>query len=339
MTHPLPLGKLPVDLLAGLLANNPIKDPRVRYGPGIGLDCAVIDLGERTLVLKSDPITFATDDIGWYAVQVNANDIATTGATPRWMLVTLLLPEAGTTAQLVNGIFDQVYRAAQELGISVIGGHTEITYDLRRPILAGTLIGEVDSDRLITPDGAQPGDILLLTKGVPIEATALLAREFGQQLVSGPENWSATELETARQFLYQPGISVVRDAQIAIRTGQVHAMHDPTEGGLAGALWELSDAAQRRLVVDRQAVPSPPLSRKICAAFNLDPLATIASGALLMAVAPGDAAKIQAALVAEGIDCSAIGQIEDGAPGVWESDAQLLDRPARDEITKVYETQ
>ena len=336
MTDFLPLGKLPADLLARLLAQAPIKDPRVLYGPGIGLDCAVIDLGERVLVFKSDPITFATDDIGWYAVQVNANDVATTGATPRWMLATLLLPEAATTQHIVEGIFDQLYRAAGALGISVVGGHTEITYDLRRPVLIGTLIGEVTREQLIVPSNAQPGDRLLLTKGVPIEGTALLAREFPQRLAGV---LSLTELEEARQYLYTPGISVLRDAQTAAAAGRVHAMHDPTEGGLAGALWELSEASGRRLVVDTAAVPVPEIARKVCNAFDLNPLATIASGALLMAAAGEDSAGIRAALEGEGITCAEIGQIEEGPAGVWQSNDEVLPRPARDEIARVYESE
>ncbi len=138
-------------------------------------------------MLKSDPITFATDDIGWYAVQINANDIATTGSTPRWMLATLLLPENQTSPDLVEHIFKQINQAAGALGISLIGGHTEITYDLNRPILMGTLLGEVERSKLIVPSGAQPGDQLLLTKGVPIEATALLAREFSISVEAGIE--------------------------------------------------------------------------------------------------------------------------------------------------------
>ncbi len=334
MTDSLPLGKLPYDLLARLLAQAPIKDPRVLYGPGIGLDCAIIDLGERVLVFKTDPITFATDDIGWYAVQINSNDIATTGATPRWMLATLLLPENETTQASVEAIFDQMYRAAAALGISVVGGHTEITYDLHRPVLVGTLIGEVAHDQMVIPANVRTGDRLLLTKGVPIEATALLAREFPQRLLT---LFTPAELEQARQFLYDPGISVVRDARIATRAGSVHAMHDPTEGGLAGALWELSEASGHRLVVDPSAVPVPELSRRMCAAFNLNPLSTIASGALLMAVAGEDAAAICAALQAEGIACAPIGQVEDGQVGVWQADGQALPRPARDEIARVYE--
>ena len=140
----LPVGKLPADLLAHCLAQTPVNDPRVIVGPGIGMDCAVVEAGSSLWVIKSDPITFVTDEIGWYVVQINANDIATTGAVPR--------------------------------------GHTEITHGLDRPIVVGALIGEVDRDHLITPRGAQLGDRILLTKGVPIEATAILAREFPDQL-------------------------------------------------------------------------------------------------------------------------------------------------------------
>lgn len=330
----LPLGKLPVELLAKLLAGAPIKDPRVLYGPGIGLDCAVIDLGERVLVFKSDPITFATDDIGWYTVQVNANDVATTGATPRWMLATLLLPEDGTTQARVEAIFDQIYRAAQALGISVVGGHTEVTYDLRRPIVMGTLIGEVDRERLIVPARVRSGDRLLLTKGVPIEATALLAREFPKRLAAV---LSAAELDRAAHYLYDPGISVVNDARIAAQAGRIHAMHDPTEGGLASALWELAEASGHRLVVDPASVPVPELSLRICAALGLNPLATIASGALLMAAVPEDVHTIRAALEAEGILCAEIGQVEEGPVSVRQASGEDLPRPARDEITRVYE--
>jgi hydrogenase maturation factor len=286
------------------------------------------------LVFKSDPITFATDDIGWYAVQVNANDIATTGADPRWMLATLLLPEGATTQASVEAIFNQLYRAAEALGVSVVGGHTEITYDLRRPVLLGTMIGEVARERLVTPDHTRPGDRLLLTKGVPIEGTALLAREFPEQLAGA---LTPHELDAARQFLYQPGISVVRDARAAVQAGTVHAMHDPTEGGLAGALWELCEASRQRLVIDPADVPIPALGQKVCDAFGINPLATIASGALLLAATADTAAAIRAALEAEGILCAEIGRVEEGAPGVFVPDGAPLPRPLRDDIAKIFE--
>ncbi len=301
----LPIGKLPADLLARLLEKTPVKDPRVLLGPGIGVDCAVIDAGSTLLVVKSDPITFTTEDIGWYAVQVNSNDIATTGAIPRWLLVTLLLPETGTTPELVENIFDQLNIACQDIEVSLVGGHTEITYGLDRPILIGTLIGEVERDKLVTPRGAQPGDRLLLTKGAPIEATALLAREFGGKLRGRTDAVSDTnqvdylsedELEQARDFLYRPGISVLQEARIATQVGRVHAMHDPTEGGIYTALWEMSQACGLSIRVNLSSIPVPEISARICRILNLDPLAAIASGSLLLATAEDEAPMISDAI-------------------------------------------
>ncbi len=335
-----PVGKLPADVLGRLLAGAPVLDERVILGPGIGLDCAVIDLGERLLVFKSDPITFASQNIGWYAVQVNANDIATSGATPRWFLATTLLPEGGTTESLVSTISEQLFSACRDLDISVIGGHTEITHGLERPILVGTLVGEVERGSLVTPRGAAPGDKILLTKGVPVEATAILANEFPDRLRL---ELTDAEIAEAAGYLYHPGISIVKDARIAQKAGKVTAMHDPTEGGLAGALWELAEASGRSLVVQPEKVPVPQLSARICKVFGLDPLATIASGALLLTCAAGDAGAICQALEAEGIPGCIIGQVEDGPAGVWgagpagQAGRKIFRRPERDEIGKVYQ--
>ncbi|GAP05488.1 MAG TPA: AIR synthase [Anaerolinea thermolimosa] len=330
-----PLGKLPYDFLAKLLSQAPVTDPRVLIGPGSGLDCAVIDLGERYLVFKSDPITFTTDQIGWYAVQVNANDIATTGGVPRWMLATLLLPEGRATPELVERIFDQLSQACAALGISLVGGHTEVTYGLDRPVISAALVGEVEKGRLVRPDGARPGNRLLLTKGVPVEAVSILAREFGAHLKAV---LSEDELQEARDYLMNPGISVVRDARIAVGAGRVRAMHDPTEGGLASALWELAEASRVRLVVDPQAVRVPDLARRICSQLGIDPLASIASGALLMAVEADDADIIASALEKEGIPCAGIGRVEsEGTPEVLTPDGKALVRPMRDEIARLFE--
>jgi hydrogenase expression/formation protein HypE len=332
------VGKLPADLLARLVSRAPIVDPRVRLPPGPGLDCAVLDLGDRLLAIKSDPITFATDEIGWYLVQVNANDLATCGAQPRWLMLTMLLPGTATTPALVEEVSAQVFEACRALGISVIGGHTEITYGLDRPLLSGTMIGEIEPGRLVTPQGVAPGDRLLLTKGVPIEATAILAREFAARL-SG--TLTAQELDEARNFLHRPGISVLRDAQVALATGRVNAMHDPTEGGLVGALWELADACGHTLVFDPRLVPVPPLASRICSALGIDPLASIASGALLLAVPADEAAATCRALAAAGIVCAEIGRVETGQPEVRVeagATAGLLARPKRDEIARLFDS-
>ncbi|MCL4562331.1 MAG: AIR synthase family protein [Chloroflexi bacterium] len=337
MSDRLPMGKLPNALLARLLAQAPVSDPRLVLGPGVGLDCAVIDDGPQLLVLKTDPITFAAEEIGWYLVQVNANDIATSGARPEWLMVVMLLPEKGTTTELVEQITAQVQRACRELDIALVGGHSEITRGLDRPILVGTMLGKVEWEQLVTPRGAQPGDRILLTKAVPIEATAILAREFPERvrLLLGESG-----LERARGFLYDPGISVLREARLALQAGRVTAMHDPTEGGLITALWELAQAGGRSLLVDLDRVPIPLISGEICLEFGVDPLAAIASGSLLLTASPGEAAKIRRAIAAQGIACTDIGKVEAGEPSVWrktKTGRRGVSPPARDEIARVFE--
>jgi hydrogenase maturation factor len=333
----LPVGKLPPELLAAILARAPILDRRIVMSPGIGLDCAVVDLGTTFLVFKTDPITFASDAIGWYAVQVNANDIATTGALPRWFLMTLLLPEDSTTPELVDQISDQVFEACRQMSVSVIGGHTEITYGLQRPILVGTMIGEAGKGELVRPDGAQPGDRLLLIKSIPIEATAILARELPDRLETV---LTEGELRQAQDYLYEPGISVLHAARLAVQAGKVTAMHDPTEGGLASALWELAEAAGRTLVFDPQAVSIDHLAARVCGHFGIDPLAAIASGALLLTAAAEDAPRISSAIQREGMPCVEIGSVQEGPPVVWQTSQEgtsLLERPARDAIASLFE--
>jgi len=334
----LPVGKLPPLLLQQLVADAPVTDPDVLLGPGIGLDCAVVRHGGRLLVFKSDPITFATDEAGWYLVQVNVNDIATTGATPRWLMLTMLLPEGQSDRRLVERLSQQVYDACSQYGISVVGGHTEVTFDLPRPILLGTLIGEVEEERLVTPEGIRPGDALLLTKGVPIEGTAIIAREFGPRLRA---SLLGEELEEAAGYLYEPGIGVWHDAQTALAAGRVTAMHDPTEGGLAAALWELAEAGQCVLEFAPALVPISDVSRKICRIMGIDPLATIASGALLLSARPQDADAICRALQNEGIPCAVIGQAAEGQPAVLQqmgSGLEPFPRPERDEIARLFES-
>ncbi len=338
MNQVLPVGKLPNSLLSQLIAQLPTHGENVLLGPGVGLDCAVLEFGEHCLVLKSEPITFATQQIGWYAVQIAANDIATTGCKPQWMLLTVLLPEGKTTPRDVEELTRQVSETCRQLGIILVGGHTEITAGLERPILVTTLLGETDRQRLITPRGAQPDDRLILTKGVPVEATALLAREFPQrvQLVL-----SADELEKAQNFLFHPGISVLPEAEIAVKTGGVHAMHDPTEGGIATALWELAQASQTTLVVEPEKIYIPELSARVCSQFGLHPLGAIASGALLMAVDAQRSNDVLTALHANLIHAAEIGWIEKGDATVIANTARgrapfiTFDR---DEIARIFET-
>jgi hydrogenase expression/formation protein HypE len=278
----LPVGKLPSELLGRLLSTYATSDPTVLVGPGVGGDAAAIDLGSTTLVVKSDPITFASESPAQYLVDVNANDLACLGATPRWMMVTALLPE-GTTEQLVETHFRELRDACVQRGISLIGGHTEVTFGLRRPILVGVLLGEVDRDRLLRPGRANPGDRLLLTKAIAIEGTALVARELRERLLGSVD---AAVLDRAAQLLSDPGISVAAEAIELLDAGGVTALHDPTEGGLATGVRELALAAGCGATIDHDAVPVLPETAAVAEALGLDPLGMLASGSLLAAVEP-----------------------------------------------------
>lgn len=331
-----PIGKLPQADLVALLAEHQMPDPRVILGPGLGCDAAVVEMGERYLVAKSDPITFATDELGWYVVHVNANDVACLGASPRWFIVTLLLPEAQTTPALVQQLFSQIRAACAEVGVCLIGGHTEITHGLDRPIAVGMMLGEVAPEHLIRSDGARPGDCLLLTKGIAVEGSALLAREMASRLQGQAD---AALLARAAGFLHDPGISVLREARILAAIEGVHALHDPTEGGVATGIRELVQTAGCGAVIERAALPILPETAALCALLELDPLGLIASGALLAAVAPEATEQALAALRAADIPATVIGRVTE-APDVLlcSADAALpLPQFARDELARLFD--
>ena len=329
-------GKLRPELLARLLARVPNDDPRVFVGARVGEDAALLDFGDSYLAAKTDPVTFATDLIGWYVVQVNANDLAVVGARPRWLMVTLLLPE-GSTEDEVQAIFDQMLEACEGLGVTLVGGHTEVAYDLPRPIAIGSMLGEVAKDRAVLTAGARPGDTILLTKGIAIEGTAILAREAGDGLRSA--GLGRDLVEGARELIFSPGISVVRDATIVRDAAAVHAMHDPTEGGLATGLQEIATAARVGVAVDAASIPVLPACREFCDALGLDPLGLIASGALLAAVAPEDVAAVTDALDREGVPVFDIGRITPPDQGVkLVRGGSSRDLPAfeRDELARFF---
>ena len=329
-------GKLPPELLSELLDKIKIDDPRVVLGPRSGEDAALIDIGDRYLVAKMDPITFATDLIGWYVVQVNSNDLAVMGATPRWLMATLLLPE-GTEPATAGMIFEQLQDACDGLGISLVGGHTEVTYDLPRPLAVGAMLGEVSKEDVVLTSGARPGDAIVLTKGVAIEGTAILAREAPERLRDA--GVAVDVVDRASKLLFDPGISVVRDAKVARDAVDVHSMHDPTEGGLATALREASGAAGVGVIIDADRVPVLPECQAVCNALGLDPLGLIASGALLATVSPEDAPALVSALHREGIAAWEIGSVTEHEEGVrLRTNDGVRDLPSfdRDELARFF---
>jgi hydrogenase maturation factor len=303
----------------------------------VGEDVCAIDMGERYLVAKTDPITFATDRIGWYVVQVNANDLATAGARPKWFLVTALLPEKDTDEGLVKEIWDDLRRALTGLDCSLCGGHTEVTVGLDRPILVGQMLGEVVPERLVDKAAARAGDRVLLTKGVPVEGTSVMAREKSDRL---EEAFSESDVETARNFLEDPGISVVAEAMAACDAGGVHAMHDPTEGGVATGLWELGEATGLGMRVEADRIPLLEPGTSFCRHLGLDPLGVISSGTLLLCVDPDSVQGVKEAVEQRGVHCVEIGQMQEaGEPVVLVRDGREDPMPVynRDEIARLWE--
>lgn len=348
-------GKLPPELLAKLLGRIPRADPRVLVGSGVGEDAAALDFigngdeqdggdpHRRILIAKTDPITFATDQAGWYAVHVNANDVACAGAEPRWFLASALLPETWEEPQIAE-LFDQIVQACGRLGISLVGGHTEITVGLDRPLIAGCMLGEVPRHRVIRTGGAREGDDLILTQGIAIEGTAVLARE--SEALLRQRGLMDDAIARAQRYLYEPGISVVQAARVlcdAIPSPEgVHSLHDPTEGGLASGLWEVAEASGLGAVVDESSVRVLPETQAVCDALGLDPWGLLASGALLAAVAPESTETAIRVLEEKGIPASVIGRLVPREQGVKlrRAGGEIVEWPSfdRDEVARYFDS-
>ncbi|HZU13245.1 MAG TPA: AIR synthase related protein [Chloroflexota bacterium] len=329
----LPPGKLPPDLQAALLSHVSLGS-NVILGPGIGEDAAVVEVEERYLILANDPVTLS-DEPGAIAVQINANDVAVTGGEPRWLLATILLPE-GTEQVTVEGIMGGLLDACEELDVSLIGGHTEVTSSVTRPVVIATMVGEVFPDRLVTSAGASTGDRLILAQPVAIEGTAILARERESLLRQRgvPEDVIAQGARLA----VDPGISVLPAVRALTARVVPHAMHDPTEGGLLAAVREVAAASDVGVSLDAGRVPVLPETRTITDALGLDPLALLASGSLLAAVTPSDVTAALAALADAGIPSAEIGVLQAVTDGmILRRGGREMPLPVvvRDELTRL----
>jgi hydrogenase expression/formation protein HypE len=299
----LPPGKIPVDILKEVVFKNlGAERKEVVVGPSAGIDGAVLDLGDKSLVVSMDPITGAVERIGWLAVNVNANDVSTFGVEPEFLFSCIMLPE-NAQRKLVEAISTQMNAAAKDLGIAIVGGHCETTPGLTNPIVVGCTMGLTEKGRYVTAGGAKPGDVLILTKSAGIEGTAILATDREQAL---KKTMNTTMLQAAKDFYSQ--ISVVKDALTACKTGGVHAMHDPTEGGVAGGIHEMADASNLGVKVIEEAVPVHPETAKICGYFQIDPLQLIGSGALLISAEAKSANRIVRNLKLKRIQASVIGE-------------------------------
>src|SRR3989304_986108 len=303
MTMRLPSGKIPVDKLKEVVFKNlGAERKEVTIGPTAGIDGAVLEVGNKSLIVSMDPITGAVERIGWSAVNVNANDIATFGVEPSFMFSCIMLPE-NSDKKTVEAICMQMDAAAKELGIAIVGGHCESTPGLTNPIVVGCVMGLTEKGRYVTAAGAKAGDNLILTKSAGIEGTAILASDREEQLrkIINP-----AMLSNAKKFYNQ--ISVVKDALTAYKTGGVHAMHDPTEGGVVGGIHEIADASNLGAKVFEDRIIVEPETAKICRFFEVDPLQLISSGALLIAAEAEKVSEIIENLMREHIFAAAIGE-------------------------------
>jgi hydrogenase expression/formation protein HypE len=332
---PLSPGKLPNDLLENFLAGFSFNDPSVLINAGVGEDAAAVDIvQEEILVLKSDPITFATDSIGHYAVLINANDIATSGAAPRWFLTTLFFPP-GVTPSAVHQVMHELETMCRRWDITLCGGHTEITDAVSRPVVTGMMVGTVTKDRLVDKRDIQPGDSVLMTKALAVEGTAVIARDHGDRLSTF--GMSEFEIEAAKQLL--SSISILEEAKIVSNSGWGTAMHDVTEGGLSTAVGELSIAGGYEIQINMDDIPVFPLTEKICRLLHLDPMGLIGSGSLLICCRRKKCDPLMKKIKSAGIDIVRIGEVMEagcGIKAVSKTGAATWPSFEVDEITRLY---
>ncbi|MGY5863913.1 MAG: AIR synthase family protein [Candidatus Thorarchaeota archaeon] len=323
-------GKVPAEILQKIVfAKLGVTDPDVLLGPRLGEDAAVIRIGDKAIVVATDPITGSISDVGWLAVHVNANDIATFGISPRWFLTSIILPEGSTPDQLEN-IMKQIDEVCQNLGIAVAGGHSEVTEGIDRPIVAGFMIGIADDGEYVTSSGARPGDSIIVTKTIALEGTSILATEGEEYLAN---KVPATTIEHAKRLRFQ--ISVVAEGVAAFETGFVTAMHDPTEGGLSGGLHELCDASNVGFEIYSDAIPLDDSTYEICSILEISPMELISSGCMIVCCKEENVNEVVNTIQSRGITASVIGQIvknPDRRIIVTDSDGIPLERPITDEL-------
>lgn len=327
----LPPGKIPVNILKDVVFKNlGAARSEVTLGPATGLDGAVLDFGNKNAIISMDPITGAVERVGWEAINVNANDIATFGVEPAFFFSCIMLPE-NADSKIVETISTQMNSAAKDLGIAIVGGHCESTPGLMNPIVVGCIIGLTEKGKYVTAAGAKAGDKLILTKSAGIEGTAILATDREEQL---KKTFSIPMLDSAKVFYNQ--ISIVKDALTAYNAGGVNAMHDPTEGGVLNGIHEMADAAGLGVRVFEEKITIEPETAKICRFYEIDPLQLISSGALLIATEPQAANTIVEALCQKHIYASVVGEFNPNPNKrilVHADDsAEMLPRPVSDHL-------
>jgi hydrogenase maturation factor len=327
----LPPGKIPVEILKEVVFKNlGAQRSEVVLGPAAGIDGAILDFGDKNAIVSMDPITGAIERIGWEAINISANDVATFGVEPAFFFSCIMLPE-NSDSKTVETISAQMNLAAKELGIAIVGGHCESTPGLANPIVVGCIMGLTEKGKYVTAGGAKAGDKLILTKSAGIEGTAILASDREEQL---KKVFNSTILESAKRFYNQ--ISIVKDALTAYRAGGVNAMHDPTEGGILNGIHEMADAAGLGARIFEEKIVVEPETVKICRFYEIDPLQLISSGALLIAAEQKAANDIVDNLCHEHIYADVIGEFSPNLKKrllVHKDDSvEMLPRPISDHL-------
>ena len=328
----LKVGKLDSDLLEKAVINK-IKHKRqdVLVHAGVGEDCATIDFGEYECVMSTDPITASVNDIGRLCIHISCNDIASNGIEPVGILLSVMLPE-GTTEDDLSAIMEQAADAAEECGVEIVGGHTEITTAVNQPVIVSTAIGRGKKGQSASAEKIKVGDCVLMTKSAGIEGTGIIAGDYEEELA---EFLSEEEINEAKALLSK--ISVVKDGMAAGSIG-THGMHDVTEGGILGAVWEMCRIADVGAELWDEAIPVAEVTRKICAHYDIDCLRLISSGSMIIMASPDKKSAILEKLEAEGVAACEIGRIlpiEEGLYLLKDGEKQEIEPPRADELYKV----
>lgn len=334
----LSIGKLPPSILESLVFSRiGVINDKVLVGPSIGEDAAIIDLGnDRVLVVHVDPITEAIERIGWLSVHIASNDIAVRGVKPEWFLSTILLPPTAAMEAL-DVITRQIDNALREINGMMIGGHTEVSPGIEKPIVVMTALGIGLRDEVVLTRGAKPGDYVLITKAVGLEGTAIIASDFKDKLLSlGIEQ---SVLDEATRYFNE--ISVLREALALAKTKVASSMHDPTEGGLINGLIEIARASKCTIEIYEDKIPIRAPTKIICKALGLDPLKLISSGSLIATIRPNLMNKAVEVLKSAKIDFSIIGKvISEERPKVIlhkaNGEIEEYSDYAQDEISKLW---
>ena len=348
----LPTGKLDSDLLKKIVFDKiKYRDDSVKVRPGIGEDCAVVDFGEWDCVMSTDPISAAVKDIGRLCIHITCNDIASNGAKPLGIMLAVMLP-VGTCPEDIEYIMEQAADTAAELKVEIIGGHTEITPAVKQPVIVSTAIGKSLAGTLQTGNDMVPGDYIMMTKSCGLEGAGIAAADYGEELLSlkddnGKAIFDPEEIARAESFIDR--VSVVREGVAAGRVG-THGMHDITEGGILGAVWEMCQISGTGAEIWEGDIPMEPETRKICDHFGLDPLRLISSGSMVIIAGQDKKDEMIRALENENIPVSVIGRVKEEKEGVYlvrrvptcgqEGEGRIrttIDPPGTDEIYKIVE--